>query len=243
MFRSRLGLTLLLALVFAANLVETAAEQRLGPGASRVSATGYRFAYAMRGLERRLSLEGFRNHDATNRLAVYGYSVSYFLLFPVLCAAVAVSLALRREITGYRVLCLAVALDYLLSLPFFLLMPVPERWAFPDSGAILLSDLWSSRLIESIRPMSSLDNCFPSTHTSLTVIMILICFRQGLRMRMSVLVLGASVILSTFVLGVHWLPDIAAGIAVAWLSVLLAHALDAKIVSATTDATWQPANG
>ena len=81
MFRSRLGLTLLLALVFAANFVETAAEQRFGPGAGRVSAIGYRFAYAMKGLERNLTLEGFRNHDATNRLAVYGYSISYFLVW------------------------------------------------------------------------------------------------------------------------------------------------------------------
>src|ERR1051326_4334399 len=229
MFRSRLGLTLLLVLVFAINYVETAAEQRLEPGTGRVSSTGYRFAYAMRGLERQLSFEGFRNHDATNRFAVIGYSVSYFFLFPLLCGGVAVALASRREISAYRVLSLAAAFDYFLSLGFFLFMPVPERWAFPDSGAILLSDLWSSRLIELIRPISSLDNCFPSTHTSLTVILIVVCFRFGVRFRMSVLFLGLMVILSTFVLGVHWIPDIVAGMVTAWLSVLLAQALDTRI--------------
>jgi len=37
---------------------------------------------------------------------------------------------------------------------------VPERWAYPESHAVLLSDLWSTRLIETIRPISGLDNCF-----------------------------------------------------------------------------------
>jgi len=43
---------------------------------------------------------------------------------------------------------------------------VPERWAYPESHAVLLSDLWSTRLIETIRPISGLDNCFPSFHIS-----------------------------------------------------------------------------
>ena len=124
---------------------------------------------------------------------------------------------------GYRVLCLSIAADYLLSLGFFVFFPVPERWAFSDSGAMLLSDRWSSGLIELLRPISGLDNCFPSTHVSFTVVIILVGYLFRVRMRHTILALGTTIILSTFVLGIHWLPDIVAGVAVAFLSVALAR--------------------
>ena len=124
---------------------------------------------------------------------------------------------------GYRVLCLSIAADYLLSVGFFLFFPVPERWAYPDSGAMLLSDRWSSSLIDLMRPISGLDNCFPSTHVSFTVVIILVGYLFRVRMRHTVLALGTTTILSTFVLGIHWLPDIVAGVAIACLSVALAR--------------------
>ena len=105
------------------------------------------------------------------------------------------------------------AIDYAISLPFFILFPVPERWSSPLTEAMLLSDKVSDKLIEFIRPMSSLDNSFPSFHVSLTVLVVAACFMFRLPMRMSALVFGATIVLSTFVLGVHWIPDIIAGLA------------------------------
>ena len=231
MLRSKTALTLVLALVFALNLAETTMESLFKAGP--VSPSGYKIADAMRRFER--GYLSFENHDRTNRLAVYGYSVSYFLVFPVLALGVWLALAWRDEVAAFRTLCLAVAVDYLVSLPFFLFFPVPERWAYPDSEAILLSDLWSSRLIEWIRPVSGLDNCFPSSHVSLTVVLILVCYRFQARFRTTVLALGLSVILSTFVLGVHWAPDMLAGAAVGVLSVASA------LRFAGTTEGWQPA--
>ena len=112
--------------------------------------------------------------------------------------------------------------DYLVSLPWFLLFPVPERWAYPESNAILLSDLWSSNLILAIRPLSALNNCFPSTHVSLTVIIITVCWLFQVRLRNTITALGLTVILATFVLGIHWLADIVAGVAVGIISVAIA---------------------
>jgi membrane-associated phospholipid phosphatase len=232
--RTRVGLTLLLVVVFLVNLGETAAEEHLGAGAGTVSKTGYAFANAMEALESKLSLGRFENHDATDRISIYGYSFSYFFLFPVLCLAVLGALLMREDISGYRVLCLSVAIDYTVSLFFFIFMPVPERWAYPDSGALLLSDLWTSKLIGWIRPISAMDNCFPSTHTSLTVILILVCYYYQVRFRITVLGLGIIVILATYVLGIHWVPDILAGIAVAWLSVEASRGLDLALSAGTT---------
>src|SRR5882762_2340843 len=102
-------------------------------------------------------------------------------------------------------------------------VPVPERWAYPDSGAMLLSDRWSSTLIELLRPISGLDNCFPSTHVSFTIVIVLVGYLSRVRLRHTTTALGATIVLSTFVLGIHWIPDIVAGVAVGALSVGLAR--------------------
>ena len=213
------GLVLLLLLVFSVNLAETAWETSRHTD-SPVSAADYKGAYAVRQFEPEFI--NFEFHDQTARWAMYAYSVSYFVLFPVVAFGVLIALARRAELAPFRVLCLAVTADYFMSLPWFLLFPVPERWAYPDSSAILLSDQWSSALIDSIRPLSAINNSFPSTHVSLTVIVIFVCWLFHVRLRSTVTALGMTVILATFVLGIHWLADIIAGIAVGTLSVAVA---------------------
>jgi membrane-associated phospholipid phosphatase len=218
LINSKPGLLVLLLLVFAVNFAETAWENRFP-----VSAADYKAAYAVHKLEPEFI--SFEFHDRTEKWATYAYSVSYFALFPILAVAVLVALARRKALAPLRVVCLAVAADYLISLPWFLFFPVPERWAYPESNAILLSDQWSSSLINSIRPISALNNSFPSTHVSLTVIIIAVCWLFHVRLRSTVTALGLTVPLATFVLGIHWLADIAAGVAVGLLSVALAWRL------------------
>jgi membrane-associated phospholipid phosphatase len=216
--------TLLLALVFVFNLVETRLDGWLTP-AGLGAAAGYPITEAFRGLEESVGLTSFASHDATNALATYGYTFAYFFLLPLVCLHVAVDLARREDPRPYRALSLAVAIDYAISLPFFLLFPVPERWAFFESEAMLLSDKWSDRLIEAIRPMSGLDNSFPSNHVSLTVLVITASLLFAVPLRRCTIPLGATIVLSTFVLGVHWLPDMLAGLGLGIASMLLAWRL------------------
>jgi len=70
--------------------------------------------------------------------------------------------------------------------------------------------------------MSGVDNCFPSFHVSLTVLVVAACFTFRVPMRICAAALGATIVLSTFVLGVHWVPDMIAGVAVGIASLLLA---------------------
>lgn len=207
---------LVLVLVFVVNLGETALE---GRWSSAVSSRGLEFASALHWLE---GGSTFDNHDLASAVSVYGYSVAYFVLFPVLVVAVAWALARRSDPRAFRTYAFALAADYAISLPFFLLLPVPERWAYPDAGAILLSDLWDSRLIEAFRPMSALDNCFPSFHTSMTVVLVLCGSLHRLSFRVTAVPLGAMVVLSTYSLGVHWVGDAIAGIGVGLVSVAVA---------------------
>jgi len=213
------GLIVLLLIVFCVNLGETWVSTS-SRSRSPVSATEYQTAFAVQKFER--GVVNFEFHDKTAHWAMYAYSFSYFILFPIVAAIVLFALARRHELAPFRVLCLAVATDYVVSLFCFLVFPVPERWAYPESNAILLSDQWTTSLIEAIRPISALNNCFPSTHVSLTMILLIVCRKFDVRFRNSITALLMTVIFATFVLGIHWLADITAGVFVGAMSVAIA---------------------
>jgi serine/threonine protein kinase/membrane-associated phospholipid phosphatase len=217
--RHRLPLGLLGA-VFTVNLLETSLEgairDRWGVGRE----LGYQLARAAHWFEGSITVEAY---DAASPVVVYGFSFAYFFALLALILATGWALARRPTTEPFRVFALAVAADYAISLPFFLFFPVPERWAWPESGAILLSDLWAPNLIEVFRPISGLDNCFPSFHVSLTVVMVALCLIYQLRYRWSAVWIGILIILSTSVLGIHWLTDIAAGLAAGVLAVAVAR--------------------
>lgn len=223
MIKSKRILVGLLALVFVVNYLETTAETWLKSRYQLGARLAAGLTFAAQQFEPNYS---FESHDLTNVVAVYGYSIAYYFIFPLMCLLVAGALAKRSDIRPFRVLTFAVIIDYLISLPFFLFFPVMERWTNAESGAMLLSDRWSSKLIEYVRPLSGLDNCFPSSHVSIMVLVIVVCFLFDVRFRLPVLALGVAVIISTFVLGIHWLPDMIAGAAVGGLSVALAMRLE-----------------
>jgi membrane-associated phospholipid phosphatase len=210
--------SMLLAAIFTLNYIETAVDPWLTPSGVGPAA-GYPIADAFHWLERGLTFEA---HDTTGFIAVAGYSASYFALFPLMCLFVAWCLARRPDSRPYRALSAAVAIDYLVSLPFFVFFPVPERWSFPDTEAMLLSDKLSDKLIEMIRPISALDNSFPSFHVSLTTLVITACFLFKVPGRTALAAIGATVVLATFVLGIHWIPDMLAGFPLGIASMLLA---------------------
>ncbi|HYO13755.1 MAG TPA: protein kinase [Thermoanaerobaculia bacterium] len=217
--RTAVGMLLLL---FVVNYVETAVESwlrsryRLGIELEQV------LGEAAQWFERGLN---FEPHDATNMIAVWGFSTVYFFVFPLLVLATVVLFYRRRDPRLLLLLATAATIDYLLTLPFYILFPVPERWTFPDSGAVLLSDLWTSALIQAFRPFSGLNNCFPSFHVSVTVVLVGCLYRADTWFRRATLPLGFAIVLSTFVLGIHWLPDILAGLACGLVSFRLAERL------------------
>jgi membrane-associated phospholipid phosphatase len=221
----RRGATALLAGVALLNWVQTSTDSALRTGLGLGVEMGTRTARAFQWLEGGLS---FEHHDATNAVALYGYSIAYFFLLPAMLLVTLLELARREDAAPYRVYCRALAATYLLGLPFFVLFPVPERWAFPDSEAVLLSDLWSSRLIETIRPISGLDNCFPSFHVSSTVALILVSYLYRSPHRTLMVPLGAIVVLSTFVLGIHWIGDVLGGVAAGIAGVALALRFESR---------------
>jgi membrane-associated phospholipid phosphatase len=238
LFDTRRGLLLLLAGVFMVNLVETTVETWLAPRLPIVAEFRLQTARAAHWFEGYVT---FENHELTNRFAVIGYSISYFLFFPLLLLGVGVGLMRRAEIRPFRVFSLGVAVNYLISLPFFLFLPVVERWAYPDTGAMVLSDLWALHLIDIIRPISGIDNSFPSFHTSLTVLAISTAFLFRLPYRWTAAFVGSTVILATLVLGIHWVMDVVAGLATGVLATALAFSVDRRLTHSKSALSERPA--
>jgi len=138
---TRLGLCVLLGLTFLANYVETGIESWTAENFGVASGPGHLLAETAHWLE---GSYVFENHDHTNVIAIYGFSTMYYILFPVIALYCLFAAARKADISVFRMMALSPVFAYLLHLPFFLFFPVPERWAFPNSGAILLSDLWST---------------------------------------------------------------------------------------------------
>src|SRR6476620_7742807 len=101
---SKAGLVTLLLLVFLVNYGETWLETS-SDTTSPVSAADYRGAYAVKQFEPEFL--SFEFHDQTVRWAMYAYSISYFVLFPVIALGVLIALARRKALAPFRVLCLA----------------------------------------------------------------------------------------------------------------------------------------
>lgn len=115
--------------------------------------------------------------------------------------------------------CFAVIINYLIAIPFYLLFPVNEAWSYLPAGV-------SFRMLEAFpnfntlyRPLSGIDNCFPSLHTSISVTMAILAIRSGNRRWAIVTSLSAAIIVySIFYLGIHWLTDMVGGVILAALA-------------------------
>lgn len=154
----------------------------------------------------------------------------YILLFP---QAVIVSLAIYtidRDRPAMRQLLWGFAANYALALPFYLFFPVSEAWSlFPHDPITLRMDAVSPILMEAYRPLSGIDNCFPSLHTSLAVTMHLVAWDHP-RPRLVPFLAGVAglTVASTLYLGIHWAFDVAAGILLA----VLCHRISRRFVAA-----------
>lgn len=217
LLRTRGGLLLLPLVVAVAALAQAQAEAaRRSP---ETYSLGHRVAQALQELEGGLDFSGA---EAVPPWAVVALTGAYYLLQPALLAGALWVWFQAPTARPLRLFAGSLAAAYALALPFHLLLPVPERWAFPGSGAMLLSDRLGEGWIRAARLWSSPDDGFPSLHATLAAVVVIVAYAVRARGRHAVLCLGLLAGVSSFFLGITWLPGLAMGVAVAGLAFALA---------------------
>ncbi|UCE81412.1 MAG: phosphatase PAP2 family protein [Methanobacteriota archaeon] len=144
-------------------------------------------------------------------ILIYVWVFAFIIYFtPILILAVDDRATFRR----YSI---SMLFNYLILLPFYIFFPVTVTGFYADSGMtpLLYIDTNWGRMVTSIDP---LNNDFPSAHISLVVTALLVLLSAGADYRRYYYFVAVSAIGITFsvlYLGVHWLADVFAGLALA----------------------------
>lgn len=153
-------------------------------------------------------LQNFFHSSYITPVSVFFYVVVFQSL---LIASVGVYISDQNKVFVIAT-CFAIIINYAVAIPFYLFFPVNEVWSYPPSGAsFLMLEVFPS-FEQEYRPLSGLNNCFPSLHTSISVTMMVLGLRSGNRRFGIMTTISALVIIfSIFYLGIHWLTDMIAG--------------------------------
>lgn len=157
----------------------------------------------------------------------FGFTLSYWVCVIRAFFTKDVSKFARYSLAGYL-------LQVPLILPFYNTVLLQEVWFV--QGTPDMMDRWETHELQSQQSV----NCFPSMHTSIAfAAMLLVRREQSKAYRMLIMLFGGSIIASTMYLQIHWIIDVAAGIAFAWVCVKLADRIvDSRPFRKVTDA-WE----
>ncbi|MCJ8011711.1 phosphatase PAP2 family protein [Paenibacillus sp. KQZ6P-2] len=154
------------------------------------------------------NLQNFFHSSYITPISVFFYVVVFQSL---LIASIGVYISDQNKVFVIAI-CFAIIINYTVAIPFYLFFPVNEVWSYPPSGAsFLMLDVFPN-FEQQYRPLSGLNNCFPSLHTSISVTLMVLGLRSGNRRLGIITTISAIVIIfSIFYLGIHWLTDMVAG--------------------------------
>jgi membrane-associated phospholipid phosphatase len=136
----------------------------------------------------------------------------YVVIFTALMAASIGIYTYGKNLKLFYALSYGLMINYIVAIPFYLFFPVNEVWSFHPDVHFLMKDIFPSFEAE-YRPLSGLNNCFPSLHTSISVTLAVIASRSGIKFwRWFTRLSAAFIIFSIFYLGIHWLTDMCGGL-------------------------------
>lgn len=177
-------------------------------------------------------------HALKNRYFTYVMIASYIFLYTYIVIFTPFLFMMRDERDVIRRYTLAFLFNYAVLIPIYLFISV---WVTSYHQVTILyhiTPVYPSELSPTqpllyenenffrlVMMISSLDNCFPSGHTSVAVIVFLTAWRwTKLRAFQSFSTFSAVlIVLSALYLGIHWMIDIFAGIVLGILAVWLAE--------------------
>ncbi len=151
------------------------------------------------------------------RLMTDFFILVYAWLFTFLLYFAPILLLTKDDRANLRKYAIAMAFNYVILIPFYLLFPVSVSGSHPESGItpLLYVDTYWGKMVTTVDP---LNNGFPSGHVGLAVTTLLVFAteRQEYR-RFYYFLICATVCIafSVLYLGIHWPADVFAGCLVA----------------------------
>ena len=174
-------------------------------------------------------------------VALEFFSAMYMLGFAFLLVTAPILYFLSPSQRRLKELLVAYVVNYAVGSVFYtLFIAYGPRNHLPSVEGLLYQFYPASQTLTAA--VSSNTNVFPSLHTSLAVAVALVAWRSRSeypRWFAIAAFVAAGVVLSTMYLGIHWLTDVVAGIALGWGSVSLAVPL-VEYAEAGTSARQSP---
>lgn len=171
------------------------------------------------------SLTPFLQQALQNEMITYISTYFYIIVFSVLMVASLLVYHHESNRQALYAVFYGIMLNYLLAIPFFMLIPVYEAWTTHPELVFLIPEVYPNFEIQ-YRPLSALDNSFPSLHTSLSLTLALIAYRSGNIRFFRITALSAAWVLFAIIyLGIHWFADMVAGSILAVTCVGIAYRL------------------
>jgi membrane-associated phospholipid phosphatase len=152
----------------------------------------------------------------------YLMTFTYIIIYP--CALIFTILILihYRETLLFKRAALMFSLNYLIAFPFFMLFNVSTTGATLPGVAPLIYEQFP-RICSAITAIDPLDNCFPSLHVAMVFSAFLImCGTNYRRYKIFIYFAFPATLFAVLYLGIHWLIDILAGMALALFTYYLA---------------------
>ncbi|MEB3102034.1 phosphatase PAP2 family protein [Ferviditalea candida] len=160
------------------------------------------------------NFQHFSANPALTQVAAFFYVVVFPTLFVV-------SLGIYTHDKNkqlFYALTYTMLINYIVAMPFYLFFPVNEVWDFHHGVKFMILDVFPA-FEQQYRPLSGINNCFPSLHTSISVSMALLALKSNSRFwKIYTMVSAVMIIFSIFYLGIHWLTDAAGGLALAFFA-------------------------
>jgi membrane-associated phospholipid phosphatase len=160
----------------------------------------------------------FIQHTFQNSVLTYVLTFFYIVVFPALMVTSIVIYTLQKNYKMLYATCYAIMMNYFIAIPFYLFFPVNEIWFVHPNIDFLIPSVFPTFETD-YRPLSGLNNCFPSLHTSISVTMALLAVHSKNQVWKSITITCASIIVfSIFYLGIHWFIDMLGGVTLAMLA-------------------------
>ena len=152
----------------------------------------------------------------------YLMTFTYIIIYPSAVFFTALILIHYRETLLFKRAALVFSLNYLIAFPFFMFFHVSTTGATLPGVEPLIYEQFP-RICSAITAIDPLDNCFPSLHVAMVFSAFLImCGTNYRRYKIFTYFAVPATIFAVLYLGIHWLIDILAGIALALFTYYLA---------------------